>query len=159
MKNRILLSLAALVVLFAGLYAWQPLRAQPGPFAFQYAAKILCTSNIPGTSQTTGSLLPGSYQTVVNIHNPNNVGIRLRKKIATPIGISKFLTASMDPDAAASVDCRQITQDFGLHFIHGAEGFLVIESTHSLDVIAVYTAGKGNVASMDVEDVEERKLR
>lgn len=96
---------------------------------------------------------------MVNIHNPNDIGIRLRKKIATPQGISGFITASMAPDAAARVDCQQIAQGFGLHFIHGAEGFLVIESTHSLDVIAVYTAGKGDVASIDVEQVQERKLR
>lgn len=41
-------------------------------FPFQYAAKLVCTANIPGTSQTTTSFLPGSYQTAVNIHNPNN---------------------------------------------------------------------------------------
>jgi hypothetical protein len=59
------------------------------------------------------------------------------------------------------VDCRDITQDFGLTFIHGAEGFLVIESTDSLDVVAVYTAGKrgGEVESIDVEQVPERKIR
>lgn len=146
------------LALLAFLLAWSA-AAQPGPFHFQYAAKILCTANIPGTSQTTGSLLPGSYQTVVNVHNPNRVGARLRKKIATPVGISKFFTVPLDPDAALSVDCRQIAQDFGMHFIHGVEGFLVIESTHSLDVIAVYTAGKGDVASIDVEQVKERKLR
>jgi hypothetical protein len=36
-------------------------------FPFQYAAKFLCTSNIPGTSQTTTSLLPGNYQTVTSM--------------------------------------------------------------------------------------------
>jgi len=158
MKNRALLFVAALLVLFAAFYSW-PIDAQS--FAFQYAAKILCTSNIPGTSQTTGSVLPGNYQTVVNVHNPNNVGIRLRKKVATPAGISKFVIASLDPDGAARIDCQEITQGFGLHFIHGAEGFLVIESTNSLDVIAVYTAGHrgGDVESIDVEKVQERKLR
>ena len=42
----------------------------------------------------------------------------------------------------------------------GFEGFLVIESTDSLDVVAVYTAGgRGEqVASIDVEQIKERKL-
>jgi hypothetical protein len=51
--------------------------------SFQYAAKFLCTANIPGTSQTTTSLLPGSYQTVVNIHNPNKANHKLTKKLTT----------------------------------------------------------------------------
>jgi hypothetical protein len=128
-------------------------------YPFQYAAKVLCTSNIPGTSQTTDSLLPGNYETVVNIHNPGPKPARLRKKIATPIGISKFFPATLKDDEAASVNCTEIAQKFDLHFIHGVEGFLVIESTQSLDVIAVYTAGRGDVASIDVEQVQERKLR
>lgn len=52
-----------------------------------------------------------------------------------------------------------IIAHFDLHLIHGFEGFLVIESTHSLDVVAVYTAGtKEGVTSMDVERVFERYL-
>ena len=58
----------------------------PSPYHFQYAAKFLCTANIPGTSQTTDSLLPGVYQTVVNIHNPNERTVRLRMKIADLLG-------------------------------------------------------------------------
>lgn len=145
-----------LVLAPCALAAQEP---EAGPFRFQYAAKVLCTSNIPGTSQTTDSLLPGSYQTVVNIHNPNAETIRLRKKIATTLGISKFVGGGLKPDEAGKVDCREIAQGFGITFIHGVEGFLVIESTHSLDVIAVYTAGKGDVASIDVEQVRERPLK
>jgi hypothetical protein len=132
------------------------------PFRFQYAAKILCTANVPGTSQTTPSLLPGVYQTVVNIHNPGRQGARLRKKLAvtSPPAISKWLTQALDPDEATSVDCQEISQSYGIAFVHGAEGFLVVESTHSLDVVAVYTAGAvgGSVTSIDVETVPERSL-
>jgi len=131
------------------------------PYRFQYAAKFLCTANIPGTSQTTGSLLPGVYQTVVNIHNPNEKTARLRMKIAVPgLEPSKFVDDSLKPDYATRVDCGRITRDFGIVFIHGAEGFLVIESTLSLDVTAVYTAGPrgGEVASIDVEQIRERRL-
>ena len=137
-------------------------------FAFQYAAKFLCTANIPDTSVTTTSLLPGSYQTSVNIHNPNRRAVRFRMKLAhafngpvdTPL-ITQFLDGSLKPDEATRVDCSRIPE-FGPPFgIHGFEGFLVIESTLSLDVIAVYTAGTGaknGVASIDVERVFERKL-
>lgn len=133
-----------------------------GPYRFQYAAKFICTSNIPGTSQTTGSFLPGNYQTVVNVHNPNERAVKFRSKVA--FGgkdfISKFVDAGLGPDEVTRYTCGDIREKFGVNLIHGAEGFLVIESTHSLDVIAVYTAGPGGqgVASIDVENVRERRL-
>ena len=133
----------------------------PAPrFRFQYAVKFVCTSNIPGTSQTTTAVLPGVYQTAVNIHNPGPQVARLRKKLAVRSGqISPFVDGQLKPDEATSVDCSQV-QSFGITFIHGFEGFLVIESTQSLDVVAVYTAGPrgGEVASIDVEHVPERRL-
>jgi hypothetical protein len=129
-------------------------------YCFQYAAKLICTANIPGTSQTTTSVLPGAYQTAVNIHNPNDQTVRWRRKITQPgLGISKFIKDQLKPDEAARVDCGQIQRDFG-PFIHGIEGFLVIEGTQTLDVTAVYTAGKngGEVESIAVEHVWERKI-
>ena len=129
-------------------------------YRFQYAVKFLCTANIPGTSQTSTAVLPGVYQTAVNIHNPNPQVVRLRKKLAVRSGqISPFLDGQLKPDEATSVDCSQV-QSFGTAFIHGFEGFLVIESTLSLDVVAVYTAGPkgGEVSSIDVEHVPERRL-
>ncbi len=133
-----------------------------GPYRFQYAAKFICTSNLPGTSQTTSSLLPGTYQTVVNIHNPNYESVKFRVKVA--LGrrelISRFLGEKLGPDEVTRFVCSDIREKFKLKPIHGAEGFLVIESTHSLDVIAVYTAGpaRGEVASIDVEQVRERLI-
>jgi hypothetical protein len=137
-------------------------------FAFQYAVKFLCTANIPGTSQTTTSLLPGTYETVVNIHNPNSRKAAFRMKLALstatqvdPPIISGFINETLKPDQATKVDCSRIGE-FGLHLIHGFEGFLVIESTLSLDVVAVYTAapvGGSGVESMDVEYIRERRLR
>jgi hypothetical protein len=139
-------------------------KAAAQRFPLQYAAKFLCTSNIPGTSQTTTSLLPGSYQTVVNIHNPNRQTTLFRMKLALatstkvdPPQISEFIKEELKPDAATKVDCSRLG-DFGLHLIHGFEGFLVIESVQSLDVVAVYTAGKDGVQSIDVERVPERRL-
>ena len=128
-------------------------------YRFQYAAKFICTANIPGTSQTTDALLPGVYQTAVNVHNPQIVKARIRKKIASPLGISKYFDDALEPDGVIRITCAQI-RDFGITFIHGFEGFLVIESTHSLDVTAVYTAGgrQEQVSSIDVEQINERKL-
>lgn len=128
-------------------------------YKFQYAVKFICTSNIPGTSQTTDAFLPGNYQTAVTIHNPQTIKVKMRKKIASPLGISKYFDDVLEPDGVKRITCAQI-QDFGITFIHGFEGFLVIESTHSLDVTAVYTAGgRGEqVSSIDVEQIKERKI-
>jgi hypothetical protein len=138
-------------------------RAQataPSRYRYQYAVKFLCTANIPGTSQTNTAVVPGVYQTAVNIHNPNPQAARLRMKLAVRTGqISAFVDSQLKPDEATSVDCSQV-QKFGIPFIHGFEGFLVIESTLSLDVVAVYTAGPrgGEVSSIDVEHVRERTV-
>ncbi len=133
-------------------------QSRPRGMRFQYAAKFICTAHIPGTSQTSDAVVPGTYQTAVNIHNPLNVRVRLRKKIASPTGISKYFDTALAADGVERVTCADI-RNFGLGLIHGFEGFLVIESTHSIDVVAVYTAaGSGQVSSIDVEAVKERKL-
>ncbi len=129
-------------------------------YCFQYASKFICTSNIPGTSQTTDALLPGHYQTAVNIHNPHEDKLEVRMKIASPIAISKWIDVGLKPDGVMRLTCRDL-EKFELHNIHGFEGFLVIESPCSLDVTAVYTAGglkPNEVSSIDVEDVRERRL-
>lgn len=78
---------------------------KPGRYRFQYAAKFICTANIPGTSQTSSSVLPGAYQTVVNIHNPNpnRQTAQLRKKIALQGRgqISDFVPDELPPDGPA----------------------------------------------------------
>lgn len=126
---------------------------------FQYAAKFICMSSVPGTSLENRAFLPGNYQTIVNIHNPWTKPVKLRVKIAWPIEISKFLPFELKPDGVLSLSCEQI-REFGIHLIHGFEGFMVVESAASLDVTAVYMAGqKDGVHSIDVEDIRERKIR
>ena len=129
-----------------------------GPYRYQYAAKLLCTADIPGTSQTSSAVLPGMYQTAINIHNPGPKRVRFRVKIVTAEP-SKFVEDGLAPNHATRWDCDRITVAFG-PFIHGVEGFLVVESTDSLDVVAVYTAGHvgGQVEALDVKHIRERKL-
>lgn len=148
--------------LLTGLLALFCACQQPStPQSYQYAAKIICTADIPGTSQTSGGLLPGAYETVINIHNPTYKTIKFRMKVATSSGqVSKFISRALKPDQATAVTCKQIVNDFGLFSIHGIEGFLVIESEVSLDVTGVYTAGHngGQVQSIDIEEVKERTI-
>src|SRR6185503_13083144 len=85
-------------------------------FSFRYAVKFLCTSNIPGTSQTTTSLLPGAYATVVNIYNHSREA-RFRMKLAVststeidPPLTSNFIKETLGPDQATKVDCSRISE-------------------------------------------------
>ena len=136
-----------------------PAPAVAQRFPYQYAAKFICMADIPGTSQQSAGLLPGLYQTAVNIHNPGKSTARIRMKLASGAGITPWKGAGLKYDEVTQVNCAQV-QDFGVAFTHGFEGFLVIESTVSLDVVAVYTAAavRGQVSSIDVEAVRERKI-
>lgn len=125
---------------------------------YQYAVKFICKSSIPGTSLEDKSFLPGNYQTIVNIHNPLTKSVKFRKKLAWAIEIGPYFPGELKGDGVATITCQQI-HDFGLHIIHGFEGFLVIESDTSLDVTAVYMAGDKTVASVDVSQIKERRLR
>jgi len=156
-------------------------------FKFQYAAKIVCGCD---PQPAIPRIIPGQYATSVNIHNPSGREATLRKKLAltfpapeiphgrqVPGRVSDFLNDRLGPDEALQVDCAEMPSDFFPGGGFGGsvdppyiEGFLVIESTRSLDVIAVYSTGVFdepscpgvgdlNVKSMDVEDVRERKIK
>ena len=73
----------------------------PSRYRYQYAVKFLCTSNIPGTSQTTTSLLPGAYATVVNIHNPNSKPTGYRMKLAAATSTETCASRSCAPSGWA----------------------------------------------------------
>ena len=137
----------------------QPKKTKKRFYRYQYAVKFICTANAPGTSQTDDRFPPGSYQTLVNIHNPWEKDVGLRKKLATAGVISEFLKTKLKYDEVEIVTCKDIAK-FEIVTVHGFEGFLVIESTRRLDVSAVYTAaGKdGFVVSIDVENVKGRKI-
>lgn len=126
---------------------------------YQYAAKFICTATIPDTSQQS-HFPQGSYQTGVNIHNPHERSIKIRMKLAQPGLISKWISFGLKGDEVMRITCDDIKK-FDVVTIHGFEGFLVIESSFSLDVTAVYTAAARDnyVVSLDVEEVKERRLR
>ena len=109
----------------------------------------------------------------------------LRKKVALvfppglemPGQISAFIVESLSPDQAREVSCAEITNQFQftppVPFQGFFQGFLVIETTRSVDVTATYSAGPATggavaapaapstsltVATVDVERIHERKI-
>ncbi len=116
-----------------------------------YSAKFLCGTipHLPTNPQEPAAgfpLAPGSYRTAVNIHNPNNVEVRFRKKalITNPQGqprgrIGQLVPENLKPDEGLEVDCDNIKQLLGNPDLVFIKGFVVVITTRPLDVVAVYT--------------------
>ncbi len=137
---------------------------------YEYAAKLIC-----GLQEEKDNLrlAQGLYATTINIHNPNDFDVSFLKKLALtypPEGqtagkVSRISVDRLKPDEALSVDCVDIKEKlypngFPTPYI---EGFVVIQSSASLDVDAVYSTAslneKGEIAShssIDVEHIRER---
>ena len=114
---------ACLLVLPTVVRAGDP--ADGSQFRFQYAAKFLCTADLPGTSLRDPAVLPGNYRTIISIHNLQNRTVQLRKKIALtflpgqeqPGQVSKFIQQRLQADEAIQVDCNEIPTEFGIQFM------------------------------------------
>lgn len=123
----------------------------------EYAVKFVCGR----TDQPV--VAPGAYYTAINVHNPGDSVIVLRKKVAIalpnqrPGGVSRFREARLGPDQAIEIDCPEILR---LGEAEGfSKGFVVIKSGHVLDVVAVYTAAgaTGLVEAIEIERIPARR--
>jgi hypothetical protein len=79
--------------------------------------------------------------------------------------VTPFKKDTLEPDGAVVIDCFAISNFFcpinGVCIDFTAiDGFLVINSPVELDIVAVYTArpSDGKVTSMDIENVQRRKV-
>ena len=139
---------------------------------YQYAAKVACSLLLPHQDST---LATGIYRSIINIHNPTDKKITIAAKVALatqfgsepgPFDVTPFKSAVLQPDGAVGINCFDIAGYFcpidgvcvDFAFL---EGFLVIKSPESLDVVGVYTArhSEGEVESIDVETVKPRRIR
>lgn len=131
---------------------------------FQYAVKFVC-------GKSDGRVVaPGSYWTAINVHNPANRRIVLRKKFAVALpnekagpvypSPSSFFEAILGPDEALEIDCEDILQHLPPQVDALLKGFAVIECEVELDVVAVYTAAgaDGQVETLDTERVSPRRV-
>ena len=147
-------------------------------YRFQYAAKVVC-----GTQGEAGDgrLARGVYSTTINVHNAGDEVAQLFKRLSlsfppeeqAPGDVLPIARDRLLPAQALKVDCRDLDRRlFPEPPAPYYEGFVVLRSTRSLDVTAVYTAGSleddagraggphaGPTVSIDVEPVAERRLR
>lgn len=149
---------------------------------YEYAAKFVCGDD-PQPAYVR--VVPGFYATAINIHNPNSRRTQLRSKVALtfppaenePGEISDFLEHKLASDQALEIDCEEIFGTSqsdsayfpgrrpGLGFPSYIKGFVIIQSTRSLDVTGVYTVAEGTAGTnltprgIDVEQIRERSVK
>lgn len=123
----------------------------------QYVVKIVC-----GELKEFSILNPGVYRTAVNVHNPDlQIGMRFWLKVAVALPgesgpISRFEELQLPADGALEIDCKTLLRlGESEQFV---KGFAVLISREPLDVVAVYTAGPREVASIHTERVSEQGL-
>jgi CARDB len=126
--------------------------------SLQYAVKFVCGK--PNTPVAA----PGLYFTAINVHNPARQPVAFKKKIAVALPgekagpVTPFFDVKLGPDEALEIDCPDIlkharARDF-------LKGFVVIETSFELDVVAVYTAAGSirQVETLFLERVPPRSL-
>lgn len=139
---------------------------------YEYAAKIICG---PQKEAEDMRLARGFYATTINVHNPNRSDVTFCKKLALAYPPGKQTAGEIKPiaidtlkyDEALAVDCMDIKNrlypdGFPASYI---EGFVVMQSTESLDVNGVYSTatlnkeGKAtNHSSIEVERINGRLI-
>lgn len=127
----------------------------------QYAAKFVC-----GEYEGGGVVAPGKYFTAINVHNPTETTVKLRKRFSIALPgekagpVTPFFYAYLRPGQAMEIDCPDIRKhtQFDASFL---KGFAVIESKSELNVVVVYTATgeSGRVEMLDIERVPPRQIR
>jgi hypothetical protein len=132
----------------------EPAAAQ----TYQYAVKIVCGK------PSGGDVAPGKYFTAINVHNPQEVSLPFRWKVARSdmnVAPSRFTTQTVGPDSVFEFTCATVARYGGLTSTAYFTGFVVIESSRELDVVAVYTAA-GSTASVEAihtERVPARRIK
>jgi sugar lactone lactonase YvrE len=128
------------------------------PFRFEYAAKIIC--GLPRNVRNVELPLQ-PYATILNVHNPTAAMVVLVKRLALafPPGLEQpgtVVPVAVDtllPNAALAIDCfdlRRRVSNLPPFF----DGFVVIQSSGTLDVVGAYTVPGG----IDVQQVQERPI-
>jgi hypothetical protein len=154
---RHIVPIAAALGLAAAIGA-APAHAQQQRFLYEYAVKVVCGKQ----ARDSDILAGGRYHTAVNVHNPGKATASFRRKVAIAgpgeAGrVSGFVDMRLRSDEALEVDCRLVHRQADAEWV---KGFLVIQSSQELDVVAVYTTSNGDFAtSFHTERVPVRRIQ
>jgi hypothetical protein len=145
----------------------------------EYSAKFLC-GVVEEQAATTAPVRPGTYETSINIHNPQLPVSQLPrvafvKKVVLapregeePVRPSQFRRDTLQADFAEHVDCKIIRSMLGgaggAAFVEGFVVLIVFPSPitvpHELDVVGVYTVTgqQGQSVALEMEPIAPRIL-
>ena len=161
MRPRVISVITVLGTVLLGAVA-APAQA---PGIRQYAAKFIC-GKTSGEQPATFLAAPGSYFTVINVHNPAlSAPVEFRKKFTVGLPneragrVSEFFPATLRADETMQTECRNIYGHLGVAVGTFIEGFVVLEiRERELDVVGVYTAAppSGGVSTLHMERVPGR---
>lgn len=150
--------LTSLILISLSLAA-PPVQAQTQVTLFTYAAKFVCGK---GDQRIISE---GQYFTNINVHNPSpfNKAVYIKRfAIALPDEkpgkISNFVSGTLGPDEAMTIDCENIYKHTQVPSGQFLEGFALIYALADLDVVSVYTAGHSEVETVHSERVPVRRL-
>ena len=151
-------AMASAALIAAGAAA--PASAQV-PMKHEYAVKVVC--GVIRSGSGADRLPPGRYYTAVNIHNPSKRRTHFMRKVAqagtaSPTPISAWETGILEYDETVAVLCPHVTKQMQADWV---EGFLVVQSSKPVDVVAVYATSAsdgGAVNSFHTERVPGRPI-
>jgi hypothetical protein len=155
MSTRMLLY-GAVTATLAGSAIPGSAEGQARQFPFQYVAKVVCGA--PREPVGVGAV-PQVYVTSVNIHNPtDSVAFFMKSLVVTtppggqsPVRALRISNDSLGIAMALATDCADLRRrrpQLPAFF----EGFVILDSRVSLNVVSVYTVTGG----IDVVHVPER---
>jgi hypothetical protein len=170
-KFVMLAAASALSLSAAAVSAQPPPQAPPQQPAqpLEYAVKFVCGRVVAGAAGTFDAV-PGTYLTLINVHNPIRPQEFTHKialaRLGGPGPMTGFQPYIVMPyDAALDFNCPWITSRLGSAGIPVPAfftGYLVIQSRYELDVVAVYSVAANNtqqVVSIHTERVPVRRVQ
>jgi CARDB/Bacterial Ig domain len=125
----------------------------------RYAAKFICGK------APQASAAPGIYFTAINVYNPSDGPISFQKRFTVGMPeqktgpVTRYRPTVLDAGRALRVECPEILRTVGgdASFL---EGFVVIESPETLNIVAAYSAGgqSGFVETLHVQPIAGIRL-
>ncbi len=154
-----LVFLASFTVALTGATSAPPPLRQ---FWYEYTVKMVCgiaTTSKPAA--VSAGVVTQRYATTINIANETDSVIHFTKGliITLPPGaerpqfIKPISSDSLAPDFGLATDCQDVENRLKLNNNPFFEGMVIIKSSYSLDVTAVYTVPGG----IDVNQIQERR--
>jgi hypothetical protein len=161
------------IVLYLGIVPSMPAQAQEVR-PYQYAVKFLCGYYEYILEKGEVLVATGMYATAINVHNPAPTGtetevfekivVTYRNDGGTGPNPSEFPEKPdwvLRGDEVFEIGCEDVWHNLDIGGGGGnfVTGFVVIESSKELDVVAVYTTGdkEGFIQTMTLERVPSRK--